>query len=48
MTDGIDTPKDVALRAVGRTVVNVQRLEHYLKVMTRLGPKNVEGRGGRG
>ena len=38
MDDGIFTPKDVALRAVGRTVVNFQRLEHVLKGLTRLGP----------
>jgi hypothetical protein len=30
--------KDVALRAVGRTVVNFQRLEHNLKIAARLGP----------
>jgi hypothetical protein len=41
MSDGIATPKDLALRAIGRTVVNFQRLEHNLKVMARLGP--VEG-----
>ena len=41
MDDGIFTPKDLALRAVGRTVVNFQRLEHNLKVLARLGP--VEG-----
>lgn len=31
------TSKDAALRAVGRTVVNFQRLEHYLKLVARLG-----------
>ena len=31
-------PKDAALRAVGRTVVNFQRLEHNLKLAARLGP----------
>jgi hypothetical protein len=31
------SPKDVALRAVGRTVVNFQRLEHNLKLAARLG-----------
>jgi len=30
--------KDLALRAVGRTVVNFQRLEHNLKIAGRLGP----------
>ena len=33
--------KDVALRAVGRTVVSLQRLEHNLKLASRLGP--IEG-----
>jgi hypothetical protein len=32
------TPKDAALRAVGRTVVNFQKLEHQLKLAARLGP----------
>ena len=32
------TSKDVALQAVGRTVVNFQRLEHNLKLAARLGP----------
>jgi len=41
MVDKTFTPKDVALRAVGRTVVNFQRLEHCLKGLARLGP--VEG-----
>jgi hypothetical protein len=41
MSQGIATPKDLALRAIGRTVVNFQRLEHNLKVLARLGP--VEG-----
>lgn len=30
--------RDAALRAVGRTVVNFQRLEHNLKLAARLGP----------
>lgn len=30
--------KDVALRAIGRTVVNFQRLEHNLKLAARVGP----------
>ena len=29
---------DLALRAVGRTLVNFQRLEHNLKLVARLGP----------
>ena len=33
-----DTSKDAALRAVGRTIVNFQRLEHNLKLAARLGP----------
>ena len=32
------TFKDAALGAVGRTVVNFQRLEHNLKIAARLGP----------
>src|SRR5277367_5992739 len=32
------TFKDAALKAVGRTVVNFQRLEHNLKAVARLGP----------
>ncbi len=32
------TSKDAALRAVGRTVVNFQRLEYNLKIAARLGP----------
>ena len=32
------TSKDAALRAIGRTVVNFQRLEHNLKLAARLGP----------
>lgn len=32
-----DTPKDAAFRAVGRTVVNFQRLEHNLKLAAQLG-----------
>jgi hypothetical protein len=33
-----DTSKDSALREVGRTVVNFQRLEYNLKLAARLGP----------
>ncbi len=33
-----DTAKDAALRAVGRTLVNFQRLEQILKRAARLGP----------
>lgn len=33
-----DTSKDAALRLIGRTVVNFQRLEHNLKLAARLGP----------
>jgi hypothetical protein len=32
-----ESPKDAALRAVGRTVVNFQRLEHNLKLAAQLG-----------
>jgi hypothetical protein len=38
MSSQVDTPKDSALRMVGRTVVNFQRLEHNLKLAARLGP----------
>lgn len=38
MSGCVVTSKDVALRAVGRTVVNFQRLEHNLKIAARLGP----------
>ena len=38
MSDNTATFKDAALRAVGRTVVNFQRLEHNLKIAARLGP----------
>jgi hypothetical protein len=38
MPDSTVTFKDLALRAVGRTVVNFQRLEHNLKFAARLGP----------
>jgi len=38
MTDDPNTFKDIALRAVGRTVVNFQRLEHNLKLVARIGP----------
>ena len=41
MTKDATASKDAALRAVGRTVVNFQRLEHNLKLAARLGP--VEG-----
>ena len=38
MSSQVDTSKDSALRMVGRTVVNFQRLEHNLKLAARLGP----------
>ena len=38
MSGSAVTFKDAALRAVGRTVVNFQRLEHNLKIAARLGP----------
>lgn len=38
MSQNAPTPKDAALRMVGRTVVNFQRLEHNLRVAARLGP----------
>jgi hypothetical protein len=38
MSARTDTAKDEALRMVGRTVVNFQRLEHNLKLAARLGP----------
>jgi hypothetical protein len=38
MSGSTVTFKDAALRAVGRTVVNFQRLEHNLKIAARLGP----------
>lgn len=38
MSSQMDTSKDAALRMVGRTVVNFQRLEHNLKLAARLGP----------
>lgn len=38
MSQSTDTSKDAALRAIGRTVVNFQRLEHNLKLAARLGP----------
>ena len=38
MSPRTDTAKDAALRIVGRTVVNFQRLEHNLKLAARLGP----------
>lgn len=38
MSSQVDKSKDSALRMVGRTVVNFQRLEHNLKLAARLGP----------
>jgi hypothetical protein len=38
LTDGNPIFKDAALKAVGRTVVNFQRLEHNLKLAARLAP----------
>ena len=38
MSEQSVTAKDEALQAVGRTVVNFQRLEHNLKLAARLGP----------
>ena len=38
MSPLLEKPKEAALRAVGRTVVNFQRLEHNLKLAARLGP----------
>jgi hypothetical protein len=38
MSQSASTAKDAALRMVGRTVVNFQRLEHNLKLAARLGP----------
>jgi hypothetical protein len=38
MSDNTASFKDAALKAVGRTVVNFQRLEHNLKLAARLGP----------
>lgn len=38
MSSQVDTSKESALRMVGRTVVNFQRLEHNLKLAARLGP----------
>jgi hypothetical protein len=38
MTQPSGTEKDAAFRAVGRTIVNFQRLEHTLKLASRLGP----------
>ena len=35
-----NSTKDAALRAVGRTVVNFQRLEHNLKLAAQIGPLN--------
>lgn len=41
MSEDVLAAKDAALREVGRTVVNFQRLEHNLKILARLGP--IEG-----
>ena len=41
MTEQNLSSRDAALRAVGRTVVNFQRLEHNLKIAARLGPLQV-------
>lgn len=38
MPDDTNAFQDIALRAVGRTVVNFQRLEHNLKLVARIGP----------
>lgn len=38
MSSQVDMSKDAALRMVGRTVINFQRLEHNLKLAARLGP----------
>lgn len=38
MSRDIETSKDAAFRAVGRTVINFQRLEHNLKLAAKLGP----------
>jgi hypothetical protein len=38
MSPDLVATKDAAMRAVGRTVVNFQRLEHNLKLAARLGP----------
>jgi hypothetical protein len=38
MAQPAEAAKDAALRAVGRTIVNFQRLEHTLKLAARLGP----------
>jgi hypothetical protein len=38
MTQTSETARDAALRAVGRTIVNFQRLEHSLKRAAQLGP----------
>lgn len=37
MSSNLPNPRDAALKAVGRTVVNFQRLEHNLKLAARLG-----------
>jgi hypothetical protein len=38
LSQDTERSKDAALRAVGRTVVNFQRLEHNLKLAAQLGP----------
>jgi len=38
MAQDAESWKDLALKEVGRTVVNLQRLEHNLKLAARLGP----------
>ena len=38
MPDDPNTFQDIALRAVGRTIVNFQRLEHNLRLVARIGP----------
>lgn len=38
MAQPSDTSKDAALRSVGRTIVNFQRLEHNLRLAAQLGP----------
>jgi hypothetical protein len=37
VSSNVLSPRDAALKAVGRTVVNFQRLEHNLKLAARLG-----------
>lgn len=38
MSQDSESVKDLALREVGRAIVNLQRLEHNLKLAARLGP----------